>query len=148
MYLNGSSLFLVKNIEDGKAEQLTEDEVKYVTCSGDLKEIYYVTEDDELYYLNRGKPVLLSDDVKDEEDAVAVRYSERFGGVCFIEDDDLYFAGKSDRSRELLYEDVESLSSYYAGNSFYTEEETESGSSTYKSSTYWMADKDTFIKMW
>ena len=135
---NGKQMLFIKNsklysadIKDVSTQKCVSEnlEVKNFTASNDLKKIYIVTQDDELFYLKNGKPVQLSYDVSaaykstppgvtvyDSYDSYTlmdftpnIHYSDELGGVLFVEDGDLYYAKTDSSSKIMLQEDVHGM---------------------------------------
>lgn len=112
---NGNQLLYLRNGELYKVSKFNEDMVSdtlydeeyldYFVASKDLSKIYFVTEDDELYYYKSAKKTeKISNDF--EYDYSNLAYCEALGRVCYIEDDDLYTATTTAKSKELVQEDV------------------------------------------
>ncbi len=96
LYLDGSELVLLKNISKSREGENVARGLYYVNkfvASEDLKDIYYYdTDEDELCYLKKGEGVRIADDAED------FVYSDKYGVLYFIEDDELFYATTSAKS--------------------------------------------------
>lgn len=111
LYINGGDLYKISKFNDEmKATELYDDEyLNYFIASADLSKIYVVTEDDELYYYKSAKKLeKISMDFEYNYDNIA--FNEALGKIFYIEDDDLYSAGTTSKSKTLIEEDVDSVS--------------------------------------
>lgn len=98
LYLNGGELILIKDITKSREGE----RVAYglynsngFVASEDLKDVYYYnSEDDELCYIKKGEPVRIADD------ADTFVYSDKYDVIYFIEDDELFYATKTAKSKK------------------------------------------------
>lgn len=98
LYLDGGQLVLVDNIEKSRDGETVAYGLYYMesfSASEDFKDIYYYNyEEDELCYLKKGESVRIADD------ADTFVYSDKYGVVFFIEDDELFYASKTAKSKK------------------------------------------------
>lgn len=96
LYLDGSELVLIENISKSRECESVAHGLYYVNkfvASEDLKDIYYYDSDeDELCYLKKGEGVRIADDAEN------FVYSDKYGVLYFIEDDELFYATTSAKS--------------------------------------------------
>ncbi|MBQ9136712.1 MAG: zinc-ribbon domain-containing protein [Lachnospiraceae bacterium] len=122
---DGELCKITKFNEDMEPKVLYEDEylIGFV-ASADLKKIYIVTDDDELfYYKSSSKIEEISDDFEYYEYSIA--FNEATGKIFYIEDDDLYCAGTSSKSNEEIQEEVGMVAGLFEGVLFRAEEDDE-----------------------
>lgn len=98
LYQKGSKLMYVADFTKSReGEEVVSGLSSYYTsfvASKDLKTIYYYDSDeDELCYVKKGEGVRIADDVED------FVYSDKYGVVYFIEDDELFYANKTSKSK-------------------------------------------------
>lgn len=101
LYMDGSKLVLVDDFTKSReGETIISGLNSYYTsfvASKDLKTVYYYDSDeDELCYVKKGEGVRIADDVED------FIYSDKYGVVYFIEDDELYYANKTSKSKKCV----------------------------------------------
>lgn len=110
LYKKGSKLMYVADFTKSReGEEVVSDLNSYYTnfvASKDLKTVYYYDRDeDELCYVKKGESIRIADDV----DVFA--YSDKYGVVYFIEDDELYYADKTAKSKKrVCAEEVSGIS--------------------------------------
>ncbi|MBP3570290.1 MAG: hypothetical protein J6K04_14130 [Lachnospiraceae bacterium] len=96
LYLDGSELVKIENISKSREGESIARGLYYVNkfvASEDLKDIYYYDSDeDELRYLKKGEGVRIADDAEN------FVYSDKYGVLYFIEDDELFYATTSAKS--------------------------------------------------
>lgn len=96
LYQDGGELILIENItksREGESVARGLYNVNKFVASEDLKDIYYYNyEDDELCYLKKGEGVRIADDAEE------FVYSDKYGLIYFIEDDELFYAAKTAKS--------------------------------------------------
>lgn len=109
LYKKGSKLMYVADFTKSReGEEVVSGLNSYYTsfaASKDLKTVYYYdASEDELYYVKKGESIRIADDVED------FVYSDKYGVVYFIEDDELYYANKTSKSQKRICdEEVTSL---------------------------------------
>lgn len=124
---DGQSLIYVKNNKLYKVDKISESmvsEVLYDTetvvrtiASVDLSKIYVVTDDDELHYIKKAnKTERISNDISDEYD---VYYNSITGKICYLEDDTLYTAGTTSKSKSSIASDVKNINARGEGVVYY-----------------------------
>ena len=100
LYQDGGELILMEDItksRDGERVAFGLYNTEGFEASADLKEIYYYNnEEDELCYNKKGEGVHIADD------AETYLYSDKFGVVYYIEDDELFYAGKTAKSKKIV----------------------------------------------
>lgn len=100
LYQDGGELILISdlaNSRDGERVAFGLYNVENFSASDDLEEIYYYNyEEDELCYNKKGEGVHLADD------AETFLYSDKYGVVYYIEDDELFYAGKTAKSKKIV----------------------------------------------
>jgi len=100
LYQDGGELILIEDIaksRDGQRVAFGLYNTEGFEASADLKEIYYYNnEEDELCYNKKGEGVHIADD------AETYLYSDKFGVVYYIEDDELFYAGKTAKSKKIV----------------------------------------------
>jgi len=100
LYQDGGELILIEDItksRDGERVAFGLYNAEGFEASADLKEIYYYNqEEDELCYNKKGEGVHIADD------AEIFLYSDKFGVVYYIEDDELFYAGKTAKSKKIV----------------------------------------------
>ena len=100
LYQDGGELILIEDIaksRDGERVAFGLYNTEGFEASADLKEIYYYNnEEDELCYNKKGEGVHIADD------AETYLYSDKFGVVYYIEDDELFYAGKTAKSKKIV----------------------------------------------
>lgn len=123
LYQDGGDLILIKDITKSREGERVAHGLyssNGFVASEDLKEIYYYnTEDDELCYVKKGEGVRIADDAEEYV------YSDKYGVIYFIEDDELFYATKTAKSvKDVCGEEV---SSVYVlnGEVYFTHEEDE-----------------------
>lgn len=132
MYINSGDLCKVAKFDkDMKSTVLYDDEyLDYFIASEDLSKIYVVTDEDELYYYKSKKKLeKISSDFEYDYDNIA--YNEASKKVCYIEDDDLYEAATTGKSKKVVMEEVSSVYSGLGGILFYAYNEDEDTRSCY-----------------
>lgn len=108
LYRDSSALYRVDRLYSNmQPEMISKDEnVQNFAASADLRKVYIVNDDDELFFLKNRKNVLISNDITDTQ----MVYSDALDAVVFVEDGELYYAKTSQRSKQLITdEDVSSL---------------------------------------
>lgn len=141
LYIRNGELYKVSKFnEDMEADCLYEDEyLDYFVASADLSKIYLVTEDDELYYYKSAKKIeKISNDFAYDYGNIA--YCDALGKICYIEDDDLYTATTTSKSKEMIQEDVYRVYSYLGGVGYTVYDEDE-----YLYSTYYLNKKEPIL---
>lgn len=98
LYRKGSKLMYVADFTKSReGEEVVSGLNSYYTsfaASKDLKTVYYYdTSEDELCYVKKGESIRIADDVDD------FVYSDKYGVVYFIEDDELFYANKTSKSK-------------------------------------------------
>lgn len=147
--MNGNALLYIRNGELYKVSKFNEDMVaddlydeeylEHFVASADLSKIYLVTDDDELLYYKSAKKVeKISNDFTYEYDNIA--YCDALGKICYVEDDDLYTATTTSKSKELIQEDVYSVCSYMGGVGYTVYDEDE-----YLYSAYYLKKKEPIL---
>jgi len=100
LYQDGGELILIEDIaksRDGERVAFGLYNTEGFEASADLEEIYYYNqEEDELCYNKKGEGVRIADDAEN------FLYSDKFGVVYYIEDDELFFAGKTAKSKKIV----------------------------------------------
>ena len=100
LYQDGGELILMEDItksRDGERVAFGLYNTEGFEASADLKDIYYYNnEDDELCYNKKGEGVHIADD------AETYLYSDKYGVVYYIEDDELFYAGKTAKSKKIV----------------------------------------------
>ena len=136
LYLDGGDLYKVAkfNQEMKSTVLYEEDYLDYFVASKDLSKVYVVTEDDEMYYYkNKKKLEKISNDFEYDYDNLA--YNESLKKIFYIEDDDLYAAGTTGKSKDVVMEEVYSVNSGFGGVVFSSYDEDED------TETYYFMDK-------
>lgn len=108
LYRDGGQLILIEDItksREGESVAHGLYNISKFVASEDLKDIYYYnSEDDELCYLKKGEGVRIADD------AETFVYSDKYGVLYFIEDDELYYGTTSAKSvKDVCGEEVSSV---------------------------------------
>lgn len=105
--LNKGALYKFNSFSENMDPKLVcqyEDDITYVIASDDLSQIYVVTEEDELYYVkSASKLERISNDFNYKTYRIA--YNESAKMIYYVEDGDLYSAGKTAKSKKLVMED-------------------------------------------
>lgn len=101
LYMDGTKLVLVDDFTKSRDGETIISGLNYYytsfVASKDLKTVYYYDEDeDELCYVKKGEGVRIADDVEN------FIYSDKYGVVYFIEDDELYYANKTSKSKKRI----------------------------------------------
>ncbi len=98
LYQDGGELLLIKDIVKSREEERVAHGLygmNNFVASEDLKDIYYYnTDEDELCYLKKGEGVRIADDAEN------FVYSDKYGVIYFIEDDELFYATNSAKSKK------------------------------------------------
>ena len=132
LYVEDDDLVYIKNVTKSREEDVIGEnlDIRRLRASKDLKKIYFVDEDEELFFFKKNdKSVSIADDVTD------IVYSDEFGGVYFIEDEELFYATKNEKSKKSIAEDVTDV--YKSGDKvLYTVDEDD------EEVTYIMTGKD------
>ncbi len=91
------------------------DEYLYYVISNDkLSQFYVITENGDLSYVKNSKKLeTISEDFVYNGDNIA--YNEAMGKICYIENNNLYSAGKKEKSKELIVEDCVGIFPYGDG---------------------------------
>ncbi len=106
IYLDKNDIMYIKDTKgDEKAEKLVED-VWAMFASYDLKHLYYLTEDEELYLYNKKSPVRITD----EPDYIAMNHSS--GVLYYLLDEEVYKVDGKEDERIILDYDIEELYEY------------------------------------
>ncbi len=91
-----------------------DEEIEYIVASDDLSQIYAVNYDDELFYIkSKTKAEKISNDFAYDDEYIA--YNELDKKIYYVEDDDLFSAGKNSKSKERILEDCDEIMSYGDG---------------------------------
>ena len=99
-----------------------EDDITYAIASDDLSQIYVVTEEDELYYVkSASKLERISNDFNYKKYRIA--YNESAKMIYYVEDGDLYSAGKTAKSKKLVMEDITNVMALGDGIVFANDDE-------------------------
>ncbi len=100
LYQDGGELILIEDMaksRDGQRVAYGLYNVEKFTASADLEDIYYYNyEEDELCYNKKGEGVHIADDAEN------FLYSDKYGVVYYIEDDELFYAGKTAKSKKIV----------------------------------------------
>ena len=100
LYQDGGELVLISDLtdsRDGERVAFGLYNVENFSASDDLEEIYYYNyEEDELCYNKKGEGAHIADD------AETFLYSDKYGVVYYIEDDELFYAGKTAKSKKIV----------------------------------------------
>lgn len=100
LYQDGGELVLISDFtdsRDGERVAFGLYNVENFSASDDLEEIYYYNyEEDELCYNKKGEGAHIADD------AETFLYSDKYGVVYYIEDDELFYAGKTAKSKKIV----------------------------------------------
>ena len=100
----------------------SEDDITHVIASDDLSQIYVVTEEDELYYVkSASKLERISNDFNYKKYRIA--YNESAKMIYYVEDGDLYSAGKTAKSKKLVMEDITNVMALGDGIVFANDDE-------------------------
>lgn len=98
LYLDGGQLVLIDDIEKSREGETVAYGLYFMesfVASEDFKNIYYYNnEDDELCYIKKGESVRIADD------ADTFVYSDKYNVIFFIEDDELFYATKTAKSKK------------------------------------------------
>lgn len=128
VYLLGGDLYKIDKFnEKMEAEVLYDDGyADYVAASADLSRIYIVAEN-ELYYLKGKNKVEKITHHLDEEmdEEIILAYNNKMKKIFFLEDDTLYYAGTSSKSREMVQEGVSEVQEFLNGIIYCTEDDEE-----------------------
>ncbi len=103
LFVESGNLVYIKDVTKSREETVLAEELEIsnLKASRDLKKIYYLDYEGELFFLKKnGKSVSISDDV------TGYVYSDKFGGVYYVEDEELFYATTSAKSRKSIADDV------------------------------------------
>ena len=118
LYQDGGELVLIPDIaksRDGERVAFGLYNVENFVASKDLEDIYYYNmEDDELCYNKKGEGVHIADDAEN------FLYSDKYGVVYYIEDDELFYAGKTAKSKKIVCGEVVTSVFELNGNIYFT----------------------------
>lgn len=126
LYISGGDLYKISKFnEEMEAAELYDDEyLDYFIASADLSKIYVVTDEDELYYYKSAKKLeKISMDFEYGYDNIA--FNEALGKLFYIEDDNLYSAGTTSKSKTLIEEEVDEVMGCFGGVLFSVYDEDE-----------------------
>ena len=127
LYIERGELYRIKKLnEEMKAELLYDKDYLYgMTASDNLSTIYFWTDEDELYYYKgKNKAERLSIDFDSLNGGICA-YNEATKEIFYIEDGDLYKAGKTSKSVTLVAEDAMGVFSLLDGVLYGTEDRDE-----------------------
>ena len=141
LYLQGGTLYKVSKFGPDREVTVLYEGDAYITgykASSDLSDIYVVTDDSEMYYVkSKNKLTKISNDFTDADD---MALNESSGTIFYIEDDNLYSAGKNGKKKDLVMENVDTVVAFADGILFGTADEDERG-------IYYIGKKDP-VKMY
>ena len=107
--------------------------IKDFTASSDLSDIYVVTDEGEMYYVkSKNKLTKISNDFANAD---KMAFNESTGTIFYIEDNNLYSAGKNGKKKDLVMESVREVGSFADGVLFLSDVEDEKA-------IYYMKKKD------
>lgn len=118
LYIDGGDLYRIKKLnEEMKAELLYDKDYLYgMTASDNLSTIYFWTDENELYYYKgKNKAERLSIDFISWLGSNYCAYNEATKEIFYVEDGDLYKAGKTSKSVKLVAEDAAGVFSLLDG---------------------------------
>jgi len=105
LYVENGNLVYIKNVaKPEKEEKIKKLEIDTLLASKDLKTVYFINYDDELCYLKKDEGVVIAKDI------YRATYSDKFGVVYFLDEDELCYAGKTKKSVETITDDASYLS--------------------------------------
>lgn len=115
LYMKGSKLYKINKFnEEMEAKLLYDEMLEGFAASADLSKIYIITVESELCYLkNNQKTERISIDFSIYNDYAA--YNEACGKIFYTEDNDLYCAGTTAKSKEKVAEDVSGILKVFDG---------------------------------
>lgn len=120
LFVDGDELVRIKDVTKSREEVVVGEDLEISTLytSKDLKKIYYIDYDEELFLLKKnGKSVSISDDV------TSAIYSDKYDVIYFIEDEELFYATTSAKSKKSVAEDVTDVAGGYDSYVLYYVEE-------------------------
>lgn len=125
IYTKNDKLYKIDKISEGMVSEILYDteNVTRAIASADLSKIYVVTDDDELHYIKKAnKTERISNDISDE---YYVYFNSITGKICYLEDDTLYAAGTTSKSKSSIASDVRDLSARGEGVVYYVRNDDE-----------------------